>query len=380
MIYFDNGATTYPKPEPVYRQMEWAMRQAVNIGRGSYALARQGADMAEEVRRRLLTLCHGQGDYQVILSPSATVAANQVLQGLDWQKIKRVYLTPYEHNAIARTVAAMSSRYHTQLCMVPVRADGAIDLEQLAYQFTQAPPDLLCSTMVSNVTGYVLPVKEMTGLAQSFGATVVLDGAQGVGLIPVDLELLCAEYVIFAGHKTLYGPFGIGGFFMKKQAVLSPVLCGGNGIDSLNVSMNQAGVYAYEPGSPDYTALAGLLAALKWLEDTGTDKILAHEQRLNAFLQKELWQITGVVQYLAPDMGTGITAFNVSGYTAEDVGRILDEEFEIAVRTGYHCAPYVHEVIGDMEYLGCVRIGMSVFTTRADVEKLIQAIWSIASE
>lgn len=378
MIYFDNAATTYPKPESVYKRMEQAMRQAVNIGRGSYEAARQGAEMADEVRQRLLALCHGQKEYQVILSPSATIAANQVLQGLDWNSMKRVYVTPYEHNAVARTVSAMCSSYDVELCMVPVTGDGAIDLEQLAYRFAQAPPDLLCSTMVSNVTGYVLPVQEMAALAHSFGAKVLLDGAQAIGLVSLDLEQLSADYIIFAGHKTLYGPFGIGGFFMKKQAELAPVLFGGNGIDSLNVSMNQKGTVRYEPGSPDYMALAGFLEALKWLEDTGVSNILAHEQTLAALLQKELGEIDGVVQYLAPGVGTGITAFNIDGYTAEEVGRILDEEFQIAVRTGYHCAPYVHEVIGDVDNLGCIRVSMGMFTTEREVKLLAEAIRSIA--
>lgn len=378
MIYFDNAATTYPKPESVYKRMEQAMRQAVNIGRGSYEEARKGAEMADEVRQRLLALCHGQKEYRVVLSPSATIAANQVLQGLDWNSIRRVYVTPYEHNAVARTVSALCSLHGAELCRVPVRENGAIDLEQLAYWFTQAPPDLLCSTVVSNVTGYVLPVQEMAVLARGFGAKVLLDGAQAIGLVSLDLEQLSADYMIFAGHKTLYGPFGIGGFFMKKQAELSPVLYGGNGIDSLNVSMNQKGVIRYEPGSPDYMALAGLLESLKWLEETGMSNILAHEQALIGLLQKELGEIDGVVQYQAPGVQTGITAFNIDGYTAEEAGCILDEEFQIAVRTGYHCAPYVHEVIGDVDNLGCIRVSMGMFTIEREVKLLAEAIRSIA--
>lgn len=380
MIYFDNAATTYPKPEAVYRQMEQALRQAVNIGRGSYEQARQGAVMADGVRSKLLSLCHGTESYRVILSPSATVAANQVLQGLDYGSVRRIYLTPYEHNAIVRTAAAMSRKYDAEICLVPVLKNGAIDLEQLAYAFVQAPPDILCCTMVSNVTGYVLPVQEMIQAAQEAGAKVILDGAQAVGLLPVDLERLSPEYLIFAGHKTLYGSFGIGGFFMKRQEQLSPMLYGGNGIDSLNISMNQPGSGRYEPGSPDYIALASLSAALDWLEQTGISSLFFHEQYLIKMLAERLSQIPGVTLYPAPDVQTGILAFSIEGYTPEEAGCILDEEFQIAVRTGYHCAPYVHDVIGTREQKGCIRVSVGAFTAEKEIDCLVEAVRNIAEE
>lgn len=380
MIYFDNAATTYPKPESVYRRMEQAMREAVNIGRGSYSAAREGAALQEDVRKRLLKLVHGQNQYQVVLSHSATIAANQVLWGLDGSALRRIYLSPYEHNAVARTVHALAKRYHSEVRLLPVHADGSMDVEQTAFAFAQAPPNLVCMTVVSNVTGYRLPIEELTALAKQAGAKVLLDGAQAVGLVDIHIEQLQADYLLFAGHKTLYGPFGIGGFFMKQEDALGQFIYGGTGIDSLNLEMNRNGLSQYEPGSPDYTALAGLQAGLQWIEESGTGAILAHEQRLTRLLQEQLSQIDGVTLFGNGTEQTGLTAFTIDGYKPEEVGQILDEEFDIAVRTGYHCAPYVHRVIGSEETRGCVRVSVSAFGTEDEVERLVEAVRSIAEE
>lgn len=380
MIYFDNAATTCPKPEPVYRRMEQAMREAVNLGRGSYQAARKGTDLADDVRNRLLALCRGQDQYQVVFSPSATIAVNQIIWGVESSRMKRIYLSPYEHNAVARTVHALAKRYAIQVVLLPVCEDGIIDLTQTAWMFIQSPPDLLCMTVVSNVTGYVLPIAELTALAKQAGAKVLLDGAQAVGLLPLNLQQLQPDYLVFAGHKTLYGPFGVGGFFLKKEDVLQPVLYGGTGTNSLNLEMPAFGIGQYEPGSPDYTAIAGLGAALEWLEQTGTAHLLAEEQRLTGLLHRQLSAIEGVTVLGMTQPSTGITAFCVDGYAPEEVGQILDEEFDLAVRTGYHCAPYVHDVIGSRQTKGCVRASVGAFTTEAEIEKLVEAVRDIAEE
>ena len=381
MIYLDNAATTFPKPECVYTEMDRVNRTlAVNAGRGSYRAAKEAAEIIDDTRQLLLKLFHAQGIADIILTPTITHAMNQILGGIELNDSSTVYISPYEHNAVARTVHALAKRYAIQVVLLPVCEDGIIDLTQTAWMFIQSPPDLLCMTVVSNVTGYVLPIAELTALAKQAGAKVLLDGAQAVGLLPLNLQQLQPDYLVFAGHKTLYGPFGVGGFFLKKEDVLQPVLYGGTGTNSLNLEMPAFGIGQYEPGSPDYTAIAGLGAALEWLEQTGTAHLLAEEQRLTGLLHRQLSAIEGVTVLGMTQPGTGITAFCVDGYAPEEVGQILDEEFDLAVRTGYHCAPYVHDVIGSRQTKGCVRASVGAFTTEAEIEKLVEAVRDIAEE
>ena len=238
----------------------------------------------------------------------------------------------------------------------------------------------MCITAVSNVTGYILPVAEVAALTKQAGAKILVDGAQAVGLIPLDLQRLQVDYLVFAGHKTLYGPFGIGGFFLKRGDVLRPMIYGGTGTDSLNLDMPASWPGRYEPGSPDYTAIAGLGAALEWLAQTGTESLLAEEQRLTGLLRRQLSGIEGVTLFGAHLSDTGILAFGVEGYTPQEVGQILDAEFGIAVRTGYHCAPYVHDLIGSRAKNGCVRVSVSAFTTEKEIRQLVEAVQDIAEE
>lgn len=380
-IYLDNAATTFPKPECVYAQMDRVNRTlAVNAGRGSYKLAQQASRMIEETRELLLELVNGKQVAEVVLTASATVALNQIIGGMSWGEQDVVYVTPFEHNAVIRPLYLQQQKYGFTILELPLLEDSyALDLEKTAFFFSQSPPAAVFATHISNVIGYILPIKELAVLAKKYKATVVVDASQSLGLLSVDLQQLPVDFMAFAGHKNLYGPFGTGGFYKKKGLELAPYLAGGTGSDSLNPAMPQSGSLRYEAASPNIVAIAGLHAALEDLgRSEGMDDWYEKERELTAYLSAGLRQIAGVTLYAPPENShIGMAAFGVSGYQSGEVGMLLDEDYHIAVRTGYHCAPLIHKSLKDKVQLGVVRASIGRYTTRQEVERLVAAVEEI---
>ena len=387
LIYFDNAATTYPKPECVYDAMDKANRHlAVNAGRGSYRLAKKASSMIEETRKNILKIAGAEEVAEVVLTPSATLACNQVLGGLNWKKGDVVYVTPYEHNAVMRVLYLLQQQYELEIEELAVETENLrIDMEKVKYQFSKKSPNVVVVSHVSNVIGYIVPWQEIAKEAEKYGAVVVVDGSQGLGLVPVKLRNTAVDFYIFAGHKTLYGPLGVGGYINHQGKVLKHLLAGGTGSDSLNLEMPDT-IDGYEPGSPNIIAVAGLLEATgEILSQEIQGQRLAEEQELCGYLMEKLQQIPGVMLYptnsvsdFAWKQRTGILAMNIEGYKAADVGVLLDEDYNIAVRTGYHCAPLLHKYLKDEDYAGVVRISLGRFHTKEEIDYLVKAVEEIA--
>ena len=377
MIYLDNAATTFPKPERVYTALETANRElSFNAGRGSYKAARAASAIIDETKNRLLSLFHATGYADIVFTPSVTHALNQVLNGLDLTGNSVIYVSPYEHNAVARTVYQLSVNSGASVKMLPLTKDLQIDLEKAKYQFSINSPSVVILNALSNVTGYILPVAEIFLMAKEYGAITVLDAAQAAGLIDLDMPALNADVLCFAGHKTLMGPFGIGGFLIKHGITLKKVLTGGTGSASLTLDMPEEAPGRYEASSTNVVAIAGLNASLKGLDINEHRKTL---RELTEYLLEALNGIPSVnlMGTFDTDKTLGIVSFVVEGYQSDEVGIILDDEYDIAVRTGYHCAPYIHDYLGDKPYHGTIRIGIGQFNTKEDIDALISAIKSL---
>jgi cysteine desulfurase family protein len=390
-IYFDNAATTFPKPECVYEAINDAGRNyAVNAGRGSYALAQKASMIISETKTLLKNLAGADAVAEVVLTASATVACNQILGGLDWQKTDVVYVSPFEHNAIMRVLHLYQKQYGFEIEELAMKENEiALDLEKIRYQFLRKKPSVVAMSHVSNVVGYVLPIEEVAEYAREYQAIVVVDGAQAMGLVPVQLKKTGIDFYVFAGHKTLYGPLGTGGFVTSGRIKLRPVLAGGTGSDSKNLEMPEMDAGGMEPGSPNVVAIAGLRAALQELVDTNdmaskpaisVSEIQKQEQKLTAYLLQKLESIKRVQCYAVRDLAkqVGIVSFNIQGYQASDVGMILDQDYGIAVRTGYQCAPLIHKYLADELYAGVVRAGLGRFTTVDEIDTLYNAVREIA--
>ena len=379
MIYLDNAATTFPKPDSVYDALDKANREfAFNTGRGSYKVAREATKIIDEARIALLKLVNAEGMADVVFAPSITIALNQIINGIDFAAGDNVYVSPYEHNAVARPVNLIKKLKNVNIIEMPVVENTLeIDLEKLKYMFTQQPPKCVLCIHISNVTGYILPVKDIFLMAKKYDSITVLDTAQSFGLVGLEMKNLNADFIAFAGHKSLYGPFGVGGFITSGKVKLREYIVGGTGSDSLNLNMPEGYPYKYESASSNIVAIAGLNAALNELD---IENIYYHEKELTDYLVEQLAEIPEVTMYLPPkDKHIGIVSFNIKGYRAEDVGMILDEDYDIAVRTGYHCAPFIHKWLKDEEYVGTVRVGIGRYNNENDINALVCAIGELGN-
>lgn len=378
MIYLDNAATTFPKPECVYSAVDQCQRTfAVNSGRGTYKAARQASDIIHSVRNSLAKLVNMSDENRVILSPSATIAMNIVLNGLEYSADTTVYITPFEHNAVARPLNRLAEIYGFQIETIPVVANTQeIDYERMRNMFVVKHPDIVIVNHMSNVTGAILSIDEIFEATKEYGAINILDASQSLGLIPIDLSAQKIDFLVFAGHKNLYGHFGTGGFYYNSDVKLKAFLTGGTGSDSLNVSMPERLPGFFEPASFDILSISALNAALCWINSTETDKIYSHKKALTEYAIQELSRLSSVKLHLPKnlDKHNAIISLSHAIYRPEELADILDKDFDIAVRSGYHCAPYIHSLIGTEDKGGTVRISIGYFNNKGDIDALVNAL------
>ncbi len=374
MAYFDNAATTFPKPDSVYTFMDQYYRaNGASAGRGIYAQAMSVGQLVSDTRSRLQKLLNCPAK-QIVFTPTATIALNIIIQGLLQGERKTVYITPFEHNAVTRTL------HHFELLgkvtVLQLNVDGHLryDIDEIRLQFSKNKPDVLIMSHASNVFGLVAPVEKLSVLAKQHGATVVIDMAQTAGLIPCNAGLETIDFAVFAGHKTLYGPTGISGFAMKPTANLHPVLFGGTGFDSANQDMPTSVPERYEMGTMNSVGIAGLNAALRWIEEIGVETIRDVEQKnrkrlIDILSRYDFIRLVGI----EPDNKyVGVVSVLIEGISSESCGSIFDR-LGISVRTGLQCAPLAHKYLGTYP-AGTIRFSVSYFTTEADFSELEHAL------
>lgn len=375
MIYLDNAATTFPKPDSVYEAMDKMNRcGAVNAGRGSYKLAQEASRLISDTKQNIRGILHANADSAVVFTSSVTIAMNQIANGLCVRENAVVYVSPYEHNAVARTVHHLSKIKGWQIKEIPINPQTLeIDLEKMKYEFSKDNPEIVFSTHVSNVTGYILPVAQIFEEAKRYKSITILDTAQSLGLIEVRVDRIEADIIAFAGHKTLYGPFGIGGFVNVSHIPLDVFITGGTGSDSLNLDMPDGSESKFEAASSNIVAIAGLNAALGVID---SERAFKHEIELTRYLLDKLHEIPEIQISAEYSEGkqVGIVSFTSEQYNSDELGMILSEDFDIAVRTGYHCAPFIHKYLKDEKKLGTVRVGLSQFNNKTEIDKLIDAL------
>ena len=380
MAYFDNAATTFPKPEEVYSFMNSFYRNnGGNAGRGSYSIAKTAAGLISDTRTRLMNLLHCDAK-QVIFCPSATIALNMILQGLLKQNVKNVYITPFEHNAVTRILHSYEQKNGLKVEKLAVSNELQFDMERIRYQFASIKPDLVIMSHVSNVIGLIAPVAEICSLAKEYNGTTVIDMAQSAGLVDLNVGLESIDFAVFAGHKTLYGPTGISGFIMKPGYDLPVVLMGGTGYDSANQNMPNSLPERYEMGTLNISGIAGLNAALSWIQETGISALFDAEKKnrerlLNLFHQYDFLRIVGNHE---SSKYVGIVSCLIDGISSDSAGTIFFER-GISVRTGLQCAPVAHQFLGTYP-AGTIRFSTSYFTSDDDFAELREALDDIQSE
>ena len=374
IAYFDNAATTFPKPEEVYQFMDTFYRECgVNVGRGQHKLATRAAALISETRRLLLDLNHCP--YKtVIFTPSATEALNLILWSLIWRDNLNIYVSPFEHNAVTRFINYAAQTFKFSVSTLAFSKEAyKYDLEKIKYQFGENRPDVVIISHASNVCGVIAPITEICALSKKYGSTNVLDMCQTMGLVDTDLSSDNIDYAIFAAHKTLYGPLGLGGFIMNPDVRPEPLLYGGTGTDSANPLLPDALPDRYEVGSPNVHAISGLNASLKWIHRVGINTIFETENGNHKRLVDLLLQYGNIkIVPLDVTLGIGVVSAVFDGYSSDNIGQILSER-DIAVRSGLHCAPDAHRFLGTFPS-GTVRFSVGYFNTNEDFRQLKEAL------
>lgn len=383
LIYLDNAATTFPKPETVYAAADSFYRTAgANAGRGRNPLAREAAHLVAEVRAKVAVWLGAPSTERVVFSPSATIALNQAILGTPLRPGEAVYVTPFEHNSVLRPVEYLRRAHSVEVRLLPVDSLSLrIPMDRVEAQFRIRPPALLVMALVSNVCGLLLPVTEIACLARTANpeVVVVVDGAQGAGLYPIPLWDGLLDYLVFSGHKSLYGPYGAAGFVLASHRRPVPVLFGGTGTESERVTMPGDAPAAYEPGSLNVWALAGLGAAVDWLKATGRHTVVRHTHELTNMLVEELCRLPGLrLRVAAPQQRASILSFTCAGASPQAIEAFLGAA-GIAVRAGLHCAPWCHRLLGTLESGGTVRVSPGYFNSTSDIEAFLSALRSAAA-
>ncbi len=367
MIYFDNAATTYPKPQCVYEAVSYGMQNySFNAGRGSYEVARNTFKMIDDTRKKIASIVSSKKE-NVIFTSSATESLNNIIYGLDLKKGDTVFVSPFDHNAIVRTVHATGANIE----IIPFDSETWI-LNEKKYNdmLVLKKPKAIIISHISNVTGYELPYSKIFEMGKVFNTINVLDSAQGFGIYSVNPNNV--DFLVFAGHKSLYAMFGIAGYINISSFQLKVIKVGGTGSDSLNVETPSEFPNRFEAGSLNSIGIYSINQSLEFLLHNNFEK---KEKELVNYFVKKVSFLSKIKVYLPIDyISCGIISLNVEGYKADEVGMILSEDYDICVRTGYHCAPLIHDFLGCKEYAGTVRISIGIFNTKDDIDVLIDAL------
>lgn len=369
--YFDNAATTYPKPNEVYGFMnDFYRSNGVNVGRGQYNLASKAFRLVDETRQMLLELFHASSK-TVVFTPTATEAINLILRGIVIKQNANIYISPFEHNAVARTIYFLQKQIKINVYVLPVSKDKLeYDLKEIKHLFNLNKPDVVIISHASNVCGCVAPIEKICKEAKKYNVITLLDMSQTAGLIDTDLNSDIFDFAVFAGHKTLYGPFGVAGFLLGNIKP-KPLIYGGTGIDSANQDLPDSIPERYEAGSLNLLSISGLNAALKWNKQTGISQIYRVEQSNKEKLLSLLEEYENI-RVIKPNNSIGVVSCVFDNYSSDNIGNVLSN-LNIAVRTGLHCAPSAHKFLGTFP-AGTVRFSVSYFTNQHDLDLLKSAL------
>lgn len=374
MAYFDNAATTYPKPECVYAFMdEFYRKSGGNAGRGEHSMSASASGLIADTRKKIQMLLHCPAK-QVVFTPTATIALNMIIQGVIADGAKNIYISPFEHNAVTRTLHHFEKRNEITVTQLNVEKDLTYDLEKIRYQFDASKPDLVIVSHASNTIGLVAPVEDIFSLAKKYGATTLVDMAQTAGVVDCNVGLTTFDFAVFAGHKTLYGPTGISGFIMNPSIKLPAVIFGGTGYESANQDMPESIPEKYEMGTLNISGVAGLNAALDWIQKTTIEEIKnteAHNRKKLIDLLEE-YEFIRIVGNEPGREYVGIVSCLIDEISSDSAGSVFDQQ-GIALRTGLHCAPLAHQFIGTYP-AGTIRFSVNYFTSEQDFEELRNAL------
>ncbi|WP_458411510.1 aminotransferase class V-fold PLP-dependent enzyme [Schinkia sp. CFF1] len=379
MIYFDQAASSFPKPKEVTDAVVEALtKYGANPGRGSHTLANEAGNKIFEARVQLAQFFGLADPRHVIFTQNATGALNQGIQGLSWQPGDHVITTAYEHNSVRRPLERLKKEIGIEITYIQPDVNGEINIAELENAITTTTK-LIVATHGSNLTGAIIPIEKLGQICKKHQLLFMVDASQTAGILPIHMEKMNIDLLAFAGHKGLMGPQGTGALLINKGIELKPLMTGGTGHFSERVEQPEELPERLESGTLNTPGIAGLLAGVLYVKETGLEEIFKHEQILTEACLKGLKQIEGVTVY-GPAENTkrlAVLSFNIDGVDSQEVAMILDQHYHVAVRAGLHCTPLAHQTLETIEAGGAVRASFGIFNTVDEVEKFVQAIAEI---
>jgi len=382
MIYFDNPATSWPKPPQVKEVMNRFMEEVgANPGRSGHFLSIEAARIIYEAREALSVLFHVKDSSRVVFTLNATESINLALKGLLKYK-DHVVTSSMEHNSVMRPLRDLEKR-GIALTVVPCFEDGTLDPRAVERKI-QSTTRMIVLNHASNVTGTLLPIREIGKIAREYNLLFLVDAAQTAGAYPIDVEKDGIDLLAFTGHKSLYGPQGTGGLVIGeriKEEEMIPLKQGGTGSRSEFEEQPDFLPDRFESGTPNGVGIAGLLAGVQFVLGKGVEQIRQNEMTLIEKLVRGLREIPAVKLYGPRNQGDRIAtlSFNCTHLSPSNGALRLEKEFDILCRPGLHCAPAAHHTLGTFPE-GTIRFGLAAFNTEEEIEAALQAVFQISKE
>lgn len=380
MIYLDNAATSWPKPDCVHEAMLRYMRDiGASPGRSGHRLANEAERVRFNAREAIGELFGMPDPTRVVFTCNATSALNLAMRGL-LPPGAHAITTSMEHNSVMRPLSALEQR-GVAVAVVPCRPDGSLDARAID-EYVRPQTRLIVVNHASNVCGTILPIREIGAVARRHGIPLLVDAAQTGGCWPIDVRADHIDLLAFSGHKGLLGPTGTGGLVLGDDFdtdLLPPLVYGGTGSRSEHIQQPEFLPDKYEAGTPNIVGIAGLAAGVRYILEKGMERIRTHERALTQRLMDGLGRIgrLRIVGTQDANRQTSAVSFTIDGRAVSEIAQSLDEQFGIMCRPGLHCAPKAHQTLGTLPN-GTLRLAPGWFSTEGEIDAAVDAVASLA--
>ena len=380
MVYLDNAATSFPKPECVCREMDRCMREyCANPGRGGHALSVKAGMAVTDTREKICKLFNIRETLQLSFAKNATEALNTAIKGVLVPGC-HVITTAMEHNSVMRPLRALERDIDLEISIIDGNGLGEVDPDSFRNQI-KSKTALIISSLSSNVNGIIMPIQEIGRIARETGVLFLVDASQGAGSITLDVEKANIDLLAFSGHKGMLGPQGTGCLYVREGLKLKSLMEGGTGSNSEYPFQPEIMPDLLESGTLNTPGIVGLGAGASFISDMGINKLGEYKQSLVKLMHEGLRCIPGITFYSVPDKNrnSGITAINLADLDSTELSYLLDREYGICTRAGLHCSPGAHRRLGTA-IRGVVRLSVGCFNTRDEITYTIGAIEEVSKK